>query len=159
MMNSAFKEIIEGRELVDISKYSNRILIKDRDSIIVDLDKTYFKKNNTVFNISARENLMIDSEKESPNILLNGNMYFMPNCHTNANIAIRNLSEFYSDGYGFDSSIYVCTEWRGADWGIANLISSISCIENNISNIQLSEHNFINFEEGKVWLNTDFYIV
>lgn len=156
MMNSVFKEITEGRELINISETSSKILIQDNDNIIVDLDKSYFKKNNTIFNISARENVMSDLDQNF-NLLFNGNIYLVQNYNTDTNIAIGKLSKFFNGKLGLTSSISICTEWGGTGWGIANLISSTSYINNNISEIELSEHDFIIFDQGKVYLNTDFY--
>lgn len=144
MMNSVFKEITEGRELIDISEISSKILIQDNDNIIVDIERSYFKKNNIIFKIDGSIDLILDNDKKSNSLY-------------NANVAIRNLSKFYSEENRLISSIYLCTEWGGKSWGIKNLISSIHCIENNITEIELSDNDFIVFEEGKVYLNTDFY--
>ena len=50
-MIQLFKDITKKRELIDISKSSSRIVIQENDDIIVELDKSYFKKDNIIINL------------------------------------------------------------------------------------------------------------
>ena len=50
-MIQLFKDITKKRELIDISKSSSRIVIQENDDIIVDLDKSYYKKDNIIINL------------------------------------------------------------------------------------------------------------
>lgn len=145
MMNSVSKEITKGRYLIDVSKLNSKILIQDKDELIVDLDKSYFKKDNIVFNISAVVDLVLGNEGKSISL-------------SSANVAISSISKLYREKYRSIASIYVCTNWCGTGWGIASFISRTSCAENRIESVELSGHDFIVFDEEKVWLNLDYYV-
>ncbi|MCC0634788.1 hypothetical protein [Clostridioides sp. ES-S-0001-02] len=158
MINSIFKEITEGREIINLTSLGSKILIQDNYNIIIDIEKSAFKVNDIIFNICATENVKSDNKDEFFSLLFSKDVYPMDSYFTDANIAITKLAQFYSKKCELNCSISIVTQWGGNNWGSANLISHIDGDNKSISNIELLDNTFLSFDKGKVFLDTNFYI-
>lgn len=159
LMRSLYKDIIKNRSPYEIKSSSEPIVINTSQNMLIDLEKTYFKFEDTVFKITASQTI-IQREIEDTflSMLLDKRVYASHSLAADANTIVNILHQFLKGQTTTNTGFSLRLEWGSEHgWGTANLISTLSFDDAELQDVQFVENPFLLFDNQNVILDLSFF--
>ncbi len=158
LMRSLYKDIIKNRSPYEIKSSSEHVVIQTSQDILIDLEKTYFIFEDTVFKITASQTI-IQREIEEPflSMLLGQRIYASHSLDADANTIVCILHQFLTGQATTNNGFSLRLEWGSEQgWGTANLISTLSFDDSELQDVKFVDKPFLLFDSQNVILNLSF---
>lgn len=155
---SLYEDIKENRNPFKIDDDCQRLVIQNSDTILIDLEKTYFIFKNFIFKITAKTTVY--KYDIFPGIRLGDNIFHLCNYAqtANANLIIHSLNQFLCHKPCVTDEFCLDLVWSDQhSWSTHALISSLSIRDHSLTNVKFSNDPFLIFDAQNVIFDLSFF--